>query len=323
MPTKLPPAVQRQLEETQVMDEEIAQALAPPTPPAPDAPPTPPAAEPPPAPAPTEENWQHKFLTLQGKYNTETAALRTQVAGLADEIKALKTATPPTPEPAPAAPAPATKLVTDADVDNFGADLVDLIRRAAREESEPERDRLLAEIQTLRDANSTLRKDVDRVDQSTTDTRQDTCIAELAKAVPDYVTINEDAAFLGWLSLADPISGIVRDVILKDAFGKFDHVRTAAIFNAFKQETGRATTPPTDPPPPPPPAEGLEAQVSPGASKTASVITPDDGKKTWTSAEVGEFYNAVTRGDYRGRVEDVRRIDAEIDKAFSEGRVQA
>jgi hypothetical protein len=34
------------------------------------------------------------------------------------------------------------------------------------------------------------------------------------------------------------------------------------------------------------------------------------------------LYKDVARGDYRGRKEDVARIEADIDKALAEGRVR-
>ena len=319
MPKSLPEAVQRQIEQTEQMDAEIASAL---TPPAtdPDPPPAePPAPEPPPV-ATDADNWQHKFLTLQGKYNSETAQLRGEVATLSQRVEELlqaqKTATTP---PAPA-PAPAAKLVTDADIETFGAELVDLVRRAAREEAGPERDRLIAEIQELKGQTADVVKDVKQVTEAVGDERRATYFAELAKEVPDYEAVNVDKAFAGWLTLTDPLSGLVRDDILQRAWGTFDHKRTAAIFNAFKAETGLK---PAEPPPGEPAPKGLEEQVSPAGSKAAAEFTPDDGKKIWTSAEVQEFYTACTRGDFRGREAERARLDADIDKALVEGRVRA
>jgi hypothetical protein len=320
MPTKLPDAVKRQVEEAEAIDAEIAAQAAPaPAPPPDDPPPPPPAAEPP-AQAPTEENWQHKFLTLQGKYNTETATLRSQVTTLTQEIEALKAAKPaPTPEPKPAAPAPEPqKLVTQQDVETFGADLVDLMRRIVVETDAGEKARLQDQIAELKGLIPTLKKDVEQVTSATVDVKRERYFSDLEKLVPDYADINVDEAFLGWLTGEDPLSGFKRNAILQNAFNAFDHQRTAVIFNAFKQETGKTAPPP----PAPKPSEGLETQVSPAGSKTPTTPTPDDGQKIWSSSEVQDFYNAVTRGDYRGRQDEARRIDAEIDKALIENRVR-
>jgi hypothetical protein len=52
------------------------------------------------------------------------------------------------------------------------------------------------------------------------------------------------------------------------------------------------------------------------------VIPADDGKKMWSVAEMDAFYKDVARGDYRGRKDEVARIEADIDKALAEGRVR-
>ena len=104
MATKLPEAVQRQLEDAErIESEQAAQAASPPEGQPADPPPeTPPA---PPEPPPPTEDWQHKFQTLQGKYNSETSTLRQQVEELTQKVNEL-TAKPTTPEPPPAEPPP-------------------------------------------------------------------------------------------------------------------------------------------------------------------------------------------------------------------------
>ena len=317
MATKLPEAVQRQLEDAErIESEQAAQAASPPEGQPADPPPeTPPA---PPEPPPPTEDWQHKFQTLQGKYNSETSTLRQQVEELTQKVNEL-TAKPTTPEPPPAEPPP--NQGTDADVDAFGADLVDLMRRIAVETDGGARKALQAEIDRLKALIPDLQTKVQGASEVAEITRRRAYFASLKELVDDYETVNVDPAFVDWLSGTDPLSGLGLSVLLGDAFEKFDVVRTAKIFEAFKKETGRAPTPPA--PTPEPEKPSLEAEVSPGQSGTSTVITPDDGKKIWSSAEVHEFYTAVTRGDYRGRQEEARRIDAEIDRALIENRVRS
>lgn len=319
--TNLPAAVQRQLEDTERMDAEIA--LAAPASPEIVEPPPVVVVDPTPAPATTEDTWQHKYLTLQGKYNADTAALRTSVQTLSDDVQALKAAQTPTPPPEQPTVATPAKLVTETDVETFGADLVDLMRRVAVEADAGKQAALQAEIETLKSQIPTLRKDVDAVTSVTVADRREAFFVELEKLVPDYAAINVDDAFKGWLTLPDALSGSVRNDLIQTAFHAYDHARTALIFNTFKQDTGSAPAPDPAPSPASPPKPGLEAQVSPSGNRTPTEITPDNGQKTWSSAEMADFYNRVTRGDYRGNQAEAQRIDAEIDKALSEGRVTA
>lgn len=318
MKKPLPDAVQRQLDETNAYDADLAaQAAAPPapelTPPAPE-----PVAPPPePTPAPTVD-WEQRYKTLQGKYNTEVPALQTQVRDLSDKVEKLA-APPATPAPAKDHP-PQVKLVTDKDTEEFGAELVDLIRRCATEVAGPDRTRLEAEIAELKAQLPDLKKDMASVATSQAEDRRATYFVDLTKVVADWEAVNVDEGFIEWLKAKDPLSGIARGVLLGDAFDKFDVTRTATVFNTWKQETGK-TAPAADPQPEPAPASGLEKEVSPGKSRSAETPMVTDGK-IWTNAEVGEFYQAVTRGDYRSSPQEAQRIDAEIDKALVEGRVK-
>lgn len=314
MSTNLPDAVARQQLQVDEIEAAIAAEVAPaaeppPAEPAPEPPAPPPAAEPP------AEDWKQKYLTLQGKYNAEVPVLREQVRTLEQQITELKR--PPTAPPAPKPQADPVKLVTDKDADAFGADLIDLIRRAAREESAEEKARLQAEIEELRAKLPTLETKVDSVATAQTENSRDRYYAGLSGKVADYLEINASQAFLDWLAVTDPFTGAVRNDLLQDAFAKFDVTRTAAIFDAFK-----ATQTPPPPTPPPEPKNELEAQVSPGTSKSQTT-TPVEGKKIWTSTEVQDFFNSVTRGEFKGREKDAERIDAEIDLAFAENRVRA
>jgi hypothetical protein len=313
--TPLPAAVQRQDEAADQIVQEVYAPTA-------DPPPAPPAAEPPaepvaPAPAPQAENWQQKFLTLQGKYNAEVPRLNAEVRRLTDELKALQTS-PPAPAAPAAAPEPPATLVTDKDVSEFGADLVDLIRRAAREESGPERTRLMAEIESLKAQLPDLTSKVTEATAVAADTARNKYFADLGALVPDYEAVNVDEAFIGWLSMADPMTGQPRNDLLQSAFNTFDHKRTAVIFNAYKQETGKTAPAPE---PVPAPTSGLEREVSPATSRSPSLPASID-EKVWTGAEVQEVYAAISRGDYRTDPAEAQRLDKAIDKALSEGRVR-
>jgi hypothetical protein len=160
---------------------------------------------------------------------------------------------------------------------------------------------------------------VENVAGNVTDERRAKYFTDLAKDVADYETIDNDDAFKAWLLEIDEFSGLVRNDILQSAYHAFDVGRTAKIFNAYKAQ---ATPAPPPPPPPVDPQAELREQVSPGQGRAAAEITPDDGKKVWSVAEMDEFYKAFARGEYRGRLEDAKRIEADIDRALAEGRVR-
>lgn len=317
MSKRMPEAIKRQIEETEGYDA----ALAAPPEPAPDDPAPAPAPEPEVAPvAPAEEPWEQRYKSLQGRYNSEVPALRAELDDLRQKLEAA-TRAPAAPEPAPQAPV-RTKLVTEADEETFGKDLVDLVRRIAQEENGPDKDQLMAELRTLKDRLPSIEKDVKSVTEVTAKSEREKYFEELRKLVPDWADINVDDEFKTWLMETDPLSGSVRNDLIQNAFADFDHVRTAAIFTAFKSTKAAPPAALAPQAPTPEPETGLEAEISPGRNRSSTLSTPDDGKKIWTDAEVATFYNDVTRGAYRGMDAERLRIDAEIDRALAEGRVR-
>lgn len=311
MPKK-PDAVERQAAAMEELDAAIlADAALPVVEPDPPAPA--PVVEPdPPA---SSDDWQHKYLSLKGKYDTEIPQLRTQVSNLTEQMQVLQAK--PTPEPV-IEPTPVAKLVTDKDVETFGEDLVDLMRRVASETDAGVKDKLQSEIDELRGKLPEIERNSKTAADNSVAQAQTAFFAELAKLVPDYEAVNVDEAFLGWLTLQDPLSGLVRNDMLQTAFHANDFKRTAMIFDAFKAETGR-NAPPA---PPPAPAPSLDREISPSTTRSAPVAPIEGQAKIWTSAELSEFFTQVARGDFKGNPEEAKRIDQEIDLAFSEGRVR-
>jgi hypothetical protein len=313
MNTRVPEAVKRQADEMEALDAEILAQETPPQPPADD----PPAD--PPAPTPAADDWQHKFQTLQGKYNAEVPGLRGQVAQLQQQIDELKTAQSATPTPAPAPAPPASTLITDEDTETYGDDLIDLMRRVVRETDAGEKARLTAEIADLRKQMAAQATEVQTVVDTGTNERRAAYFTELAKAVPTYEEVDNDQSFKDWLLQPDEFSGLLRNEILQNAYYAFDAARTAKVFDQY---LAQATPPPPPPPPPVTPQDELASLVSPGQSRSAPVVTPDDGQKVWTVAEIDTFYKAVGRGDFRGQQGEAQRIEADIDRALLEGRVR-
>lgn len=249
-----------------------------------------------PAPAPQEgdEKWEARYKTLHGKYNAEVPRLHSalkerdqQLNSLTEEVEALKAQMAAKKEP----------LVKPEEVSEFGEPLVDLIRRAAREEVQG-KDVEIAE----------LRKRLDAVTHQTTETREVGFYDKLAEQVPDWMAVNDDPDFHAWLREADDLTGAQRQAILSEAEVKRDADRVARFFKAFKriQETKVAAA-----------ETSLDSQVAPVTSKADS---PPPGKKLWTRGEIADFYARDRRGEFSE--EKAAAIDSEIQSAIREGRVR-
>lgn len=254
--------------------------------------PAPPAE---PTPAPTqgdEDKWEARYKTIAGKYNAEVPRLHQQLKERDSELKSLK-------DRIDLLEAASNKepLVKPEEVQEFGEPLVDLIRRAAREEIGGKD----AEIQQLKSK-------LERFETTSTANNEANFYRDLATAVPDWMAINDDPDFHNWLREDDELTGYQRQQLLGQAEQNRDAVRVAKFFNAFKkvqQGTAAAAT------------NSLESQVAPTSTR---VDPPQQGKKIWTRAEIADFYARDRRGEYNES--ESAAIDQEIQNAIAERRVR-
>lgn len=252
------------------------------------------AATQPTPPAEGDEKWEARFKTLSGKYNAEVPRLHAAIKerdsklnSLTEEVEALKARLD----------SPQEKLVKPEEVAEFGEPLVDLIRRAAREE-----------VQGKDGEIANLKRQLEQLTGATTANVEVNFYDRLAMQVPEWQTINDDPEFHTWLGEVDELTGAQRQDILSQAEEKRDADRVARFFKAFRkvqQDKSAASS------------TSLEAQVAPEATRTPEA---PKGKKLWSRAEIAAFYAADRRGAYTE--EQAAAIDAEIQAAIREQRVR-
>lgn len=288
----------------------------------------------------TPQDAEHKYKVLQGKYNAEVPRLQARDRENTEAIRQLREQLTATQnllaslsaqrETAPAAvsqPTPAVaRLVKDEEVREFGADLIDVMRRVVREENAsllPEIDRRVAPVAQR----------VDQVAQATQHVGarvarndQQSVLAQLEAAVPNWEELNGDQEFLEWLDQVDPFSGHRRGALLNQAYKSHDGPRVVAFFNGYLKEHA-VVTPPAAPTssaaPPVQPQKRLEQFVAPGTPKTGAASTQDgSGKRVWSRAEIGSFYSDVQAGRFKGTAEQRKALEADIFAAQREGRIR-
>jgi len=249
---------------------------------------------PPPAPAPNtgDEPWEARYRSLHGKYNAEVPRLNTalkdreaELSALREELEALKQAKD------------RQSLVKPEEIQEFGEPLVDLIRRAAREEVGT-KDQEISELKSqLKSIKSTSEQSV-----------ESTFYEKLATAIPDWMTINDDPEFHSWLAEHDELTGYQRQELLSQAEKRKDASRVARFFDAFKKTKSKTQVAAVD---------SLESQVPPTTSRADA---PPQGKKIWTRGEIADFYSRDKRGEYT--VEQSAAIEQDIQEAVRDRRVR-
>lgn len=286
------------------------------------------------------EGFETKYKVLQGKYNAEVPRLQGQVRELNDLTRSLRDqvtatqnllaalGTQPARQPEPAAPAtPAAKkqLVTEDEIKQFGPDLYDFIKRAAAQEVLPAvESRVDSRIAPVASKVDQVGEIVSANVQRTARTDKQSVHDLLASQVPNWAQLNEDPLFLEWLDQVDPYSGYRRGQLLEQAYKAYDGPRVVAFFRGYLTENATISPPvTTTETPAPKPQKDLAAFIAPGAPKTGAVGAPDgSGKRAWTRAEIGQFYEDVRVGKYRTKPDEHKRIEADIFAAQRDGRIR-
>lgn len=312
-------------------------------PPSDDAPPdnTPPAEPPvsetssaPPAPPapPTTDDWEQRYRTLQGKYDSEIPGLRTQVNGLQQLLANLEPRSPPQPvQPDPVRTAPTVVALPAEDVEAYGQELIDAARRWARMEVQPLIDELRSEITNL--GTNFQKVEMSQRETAVSDARAFVCAALNRDPVigSTWEAVNKDPGFIAWVNQPDPFSGQIRQPLLQGAFDSGQPDRVKAFFNAYLSEHTATQVPVPEPAhtPPQPSADGgtgrprLEDFAAPGrAAASPAVGGAPAEKRIWTQPEIAAFYRDVQRGVYAGREADKLRTEQDLIAATTEGRIR-
>jgi hypothetical protein len=317
----LPRQVEAQLRELEALEKQLADEQNP-APAAPEQKPTEPPQDPQPAPTepkpveptptPTEpvvadEKWEQKYKTLKGMYDAEVPRLHADMRDLKAQMDSLRKAAETKPVEQ-AKPKTAEKLVTDADVEAFGSDLIEVQRKVAREVAAEFR----GELDTMRAENEKLRE---QLTSTGTQVSEASFEQRLYRMVPDFEAVNVDPKWIAWLNEVDPLLRAPRASVAQQAFNRGDAEGVAHYVSLFRQGS-KSVEPTADK------TNELELQIQPNRSATSTPPNSQKGK-VYTNADIEKMFRKATDLGIRGQTDAAKKLEAEIDAAFMEGRVTA
>ena len=317
----LPRQVEAQLRELEALEKQLAEGQNPapadpePTPAEPPQDPQPQPAEPKPVeptPTPTEpvvaeEKWEQKYKTLKGMYDAEVPRLHADLRELKAQVDSLRKASETKPVE-PAKPVAATKLVTDADVEAFGQDLIEVQRKVAREVASEFR----GELDAMRAENEKLRE---QLTSTGTQVSEASFEQRLYRMVPDFEAVNADPKWIAWLNEVDPLLRAPRSSVAQQAFNRGDAEGVAHYVAMFKQTVAPVEQKADK-------TEELERQLQPNRGATSAPPTSQKGK-VYTNADIEKMFRKAADLGTKGQTDAAKKLEAEIDAAFMEGRVTA
>jgi hypothetical protein len=268
---------------------------------------------------PVAGEWEQRYRTLQGKYDSEIPQLRAQVQGLERLIATLQAA------PSPASPAGPLQY-DESDVDVYGQDFLDAAARAAAARYEP----VIAELQAK----------LNRLEGGQTNLNAQSLENQMFGALdkdPELIgwrELNQDQRFIQWLQGLDEYAGIPRNDMLQHAYRNGDAMRVGRFFKRYMAEhtvPRPATTAPQTGYPARPNGNGQ--MVSAGGARLEDMVVPGraagpggsgngaQNSRIWSRAEITRFYRDRTAGKFRGREDEATRLEADLFAAEREGRI--
>jgi hypothetical protein len=276
-------------------------------------------------------HWKHKYEVLQGRYNKDIEPIKDDVNALINlkshvkhlnrrvqegdalvrdlqaKLKEKESAPPPKKMEMPES---VLSLLSDEDRSHFEEEGID-------NKSIEIFGKLIQELTARNQPSNYQSIDIEALRQEarlSKENRVNDFWEKVSDAVSDWAEINTSVDFLDWLDVPIPYTNITRQEALKSAGDVLDHKAVIDIFTDFKK--GRSA-----PEPKPKPLEvDLDEHLEPKSTVGSEEPKSTPGAKTYTVDEIVKFYDDVARRKITDQKE-IDRIDADIIKAPSEGRV--
>ena len=262
------------------------------------------------SPTDVEDDFKQKYSTLRGKYDAEVPRLHQQVKQLTDELSAFRKEMTAKKEE-PTKPKEKVSLVTDADREEFGEDLLNVQRKVAKEVAQEYEERFEQQekvIKALQDKIAGTDKQVGEVGFS----------QKLINLVPDFAEVDNDERWVAWLNEHDPMLRAPRRAQAQAAFDAGDAEAIADYVKLWRStlaDTPNETEKPVV-------KQELEKQVQPNRSAN-SVRTPTSPNgKIYSSKDMDTAWTKVRTLNTRGKYDDAAKLEAELTAAYMENRVR-
>lgn len=254
-----------------------------------------------------EETWQQKYRTLKGMYDAEVPRLHAQVKELNHALAQVKQQLEAKPTATTQPTYQQSSLVTEDDVEAFGKDLIEVQRKVAREVAME----FKAELDALKAENENLRT---MVTQTGTQMGEVSFEQRLFQRVPNWAQLNNDPKWIAWLDEFDPMLRGPRRAAAQAAYNANDADGVAYYVDLFTQQNAAPVVDARQ-------AE-LERQIQP--TRTATSQTPVSQKgKIYSTRDIEKMFMKMKDLNVSHKYDEAKKLEAEIDAAYMEGRVTA
>jgi len=248
-----------------------------------------------------ERDWKQAYNVLKGKYDAEVPRMAEELRSLRSELDKVKRQKEE---------AEQNSEIQGIDPEDFG-EYGEEFQALAKSQKD-----LLEANKKLREELNQIKDSVGSVEETQRTTVQNSFYSRLNELCPEWGRLNKDQGCLDWLQTVNPYTGDLRINSMQSAEQRGDAATVAAIFNEYRQLSGFGKEPEKKPEKKPKPKN-----LQPSSTHSGNDNPAGSGKRTWSRAQIKQFYQDKAMGSYEGRDEEARQLEQDIFKAQSEGRV--
>ena len=235
------------------------------------------------------DDWQRQLDAAENRYRTLAGMIKVkdeEIRRLQELLTQLSENIPSRPEERPEASSDEQK-----DIDEYGADMVEMVKRTVTRIVSPLEKRL-----------ATLESSATQTSAAVTDTLKDRFERQLTELVPNWREIDADPEFGVWLR-----SNQARLELTQRYMATYNTEGIAELFRLYEAQHSKQTSDK--------PQKRLEQKVAP--AKSVASGQPSEQKKLWTRTEIAQVYKNRRAYDEKTFAE----LEREIASAQREGRV--
>jgi len=265
----------------------------------------PPAQDTPEQPAPVKRtNWKKRFTGYKASSDAtiyeqrqELEALRAQMVNLSEQLVNSQDA-----KREVQGEDMFKDAFTDDEVDTFGADGLDVVKKVTKVAIDNQVKPLKAQ---LAKAELDRLKSMKLASENELRSSYNKFTIALESLVPDYKDLNADPGFLEWIKQPDEHSGLPRISLLRNAESKRDVKRTSDFFIEFKA----AQTP------------NIEKYITPIGSGSTPRPQQKPDQPVYKQSDIDKFYSDVMKGRYKGQQDLITSTERAIEQASVDKRI--
>ena len=249
------------------------------------------------------DDWEKRFKGMKSAYDREVPKLREELSDSHRTIETMQVQIDEIKESMKTPVSPEPEAVTAAETEQYGEGLIEVIQKVA-DQKVAAKD---AELIEMRKKLTDIQHNQENIKKDINVNAEEAFIQELTNRVPTWREKNVDEGFMDYLDEIVAGTGQKRHHFLLEARKKLDIKIVSEIFSAYKGKT------------PDVPLSVPEELVSPDTSGGGK--PPVEQAKVYTYDEVSNFYSDKSKGYYKGKEEEARKIEKDIIAAGPQGRI--